>query len=215
MPLFNRRSVVPEAVTTVEEPYYPPPPGPPPPLTDEEREHQAQFLADRERLLAAFDGQLPPTSDIYPPPPGPPPPLEECLYPENPEKYQKRSVTASLIRLSRPIVTFALLVLTCIGINEKFPHHPIVKHAKFVHKEAVGALNGEHSYKITVSKEAKEKTVSSCVVMIHLSYMSLLYSYVSLLYSEHISCLSICNHHFTSITYTTVSIFLSRSSERN
>jgi len=58
------------------------------------------------------------------------------------------------------IFTFALLVLTCIGINEKFPHHPIVKHAKFVHNEAVGALNGEHSYKITVSKEAKEKTVS-------------------------------------------------------
>ena len=183
MPLF-RRSVVPEAVTTpeenpklsyltnrcsypppptVEEPYYPPPPGPPPPLTDEERADQAQLLADKERLLAAFDGQLPPTSDIYPPPPGPPPPLEECLYPENFEKYQKRSVTASLIRLSRPIFTFALLVLTCIGINEKFPHHPIVKHAKFVHKEAVGALNGEHTYKITVSKEAKEKTVSSCV----------------------------------------------------
>jgi len=181
MPLF-RRSVVPEAVTTpeenpklsyltnrcsyppqlttVEEPYYPPPPGPPPPLTDEERADQVQFLADQEKLLAAFDGQLPPTSDIYPPPPGPPPPLEECLYPENFEKYQKRSVTASLIRLSRPIFTFALLVLTCIGINEKFPHHPIVKHAKFVHNEAVGALNGEHSYKITVSKEAKEKTVS-------------------------------------------------------
>lgn len=196
MPLF-RRSVVPEVVTTPEENpklsyltnrcSYPPPPDPPPPLTDEEREKadEAQLLADREKLLAAFDGQLPPTSDIYPPPPGPPPPLEECLYPENFEKYQKRSVTASLIRLSRPIFTFALLVLTCIGINEKFPHHPIVKHAKFVHREAVGALNGEHSYKITVSKEAKEKTVSWCVYGScdhHICLCSLLY--VSLLYSD-------------------------------